>query len=323
MNIFVTGGSGFVGGAAIRHLASAHQLVAMARSEKSAAIVSRRGARSVRCSLEDVKPVHLAGSEVVVHAAAKAEAWGRWGDFERVNVEGTRRMLAAAKEAGVGRFIHIGTEAALFHGQPMRDIDESHPLAPDSPFPYSATKARAEIAVREANDPAAGFVTIVLRPRLVWGPGDETILPEVKRLVESGRFAWIDGGRNRTSSCYIDNLVQAIELALVHGVGSEAYFITDDEEHVLREFLTAYLGTAGVTLPDKSIPGWAAGGLARIVEGVWRFFDIEGQPPITRFEASILAADCTLRIDKAKQQLHYTPPVTVDQGMARCVHRGE
>lgn len=318
MRIFLTGGSGFVGGAAIQQLAQRHEILAMARSDSSAAKVQRRGARPARCSLEDVEPEHLGGSNAVVHAAAKAEAWGKWSDFERVNVEGTKRLLAAAKAAGVGRFIHIGTEAALFSGQPMRDIDESHPLAPDSPYPYSATKARAELAVRQADDSSEGFTSLVLRPRLVWGPGDETVLPGVQRLVDSGRFAWIDGGRSRTSTCYIDNLVHAIELALVHGRGGEAYFVTDGEEHSLREFLTAYLRAAGVEMPDKSMPGWLVRGLARLIEPVWRLLRIETQPPITRFEASILSVDCTLRIDKAREQLQYAPVVTVQQGLQRC-----
>jgi nucleoside-diphosphate-sugar epimerase len=316
MRIFVTGGSGFVGGATIRHLAQKSDVLAMARSEESADKVQRNGARAIPCSLDTVEPDHLANCDVVIHAAAKAEAWGKWSDFERVNVDGTRRMLAASKTAGVNRFIHIGTEAALFRGQPMCHIDESYPLAPDSPFAYSATKARAELAVREANDTGKGFTTLVLRPRLVWGPGDETVLPGVKRLVESGQFAWIDDGRSWTSSCYIDNLVHAIELALEHGAGGEAYFITDGEEHTVREFLTAYLRTAGLELPDKSLPGWLVRGLARGIEPIWTLLRIERVPPITRFEACILSVDCTLKIDKAREQLGYAPLVTVKRGLS-------
>lgn len=322
MKIFVTGGSGFVGGAVIRHFAREHDLLAMARSDSSARTVEQRGARAVRCSLDDVDASHLAGCDVVVHAAAKAEAWGTWSDFERVNVQGTERMLEAAESAGVERFIHIGTEAALFHGQPMRDIDESYPLAPDSPFPYSATKARAELAVRAANQPG-GMKTLVLRPRLVWGPGDETVLPAVQQLVESGQFAWIDGGESRTSSCHIHNLTHAIELALTHGHGGEPYFIADDEVHTIRTFLTAYLRTAGVQMPDKSMPAWLVRGLARALEPVWRALRLAKAPPITRFEACIFSVDCTVQIDKARDELGYRPLVTMEEGLAalRSLHK--
>ena len=101
-----------------------------------------------------------------------------------------RRLLeaceAAAREAGVKRFIHIGTEAALVHGQDLHEVDERYPLAFDSPYPYCSTKARAEQAVREAYDPAGGFTTPVLRPRFIWGPGDATLLPALPKMAQPG-----------------------------------------------------------------------------------------------------------------------------------------
>ncbi|MEP6968229.1 MAG: NAD-dependent epimerase/dehydratase family protein, partial [Pseudomonadota bacterium] len=180
MNIFITGASGFVGGAFVRAGADRHAFSAMSRSEATDAKIRAAGAAPVRCSLDDVTAEHLGGAEAVVHCAAYVEEWGPWRDYWRVNVEGTARLLAAAKAAGVKRFVHIGTEAALFYGQPLREVDETYPLALSSPFPYSRTKAHAEQHVRAANDPAGGFETVVVRPRFVWGPGDETILPTVR-----------------------------------------------------------------------------------------------------------------------------------------------
>ena len=104
-----------------------------------------------------------------------------WEDFERGNVEGTENALAAAAAAGVRRFVHCGTEAALMAGDPLVHVDEAAPLRPDSPAPYPATKARAELAVRRAN--RAGFETVTVRPRFVWGRGDTTLLPEMVRTV--------------------------------------------------------------------------------------------------------------------------------------------
>ena len=87
------------------------------------------------------------------HAAATLGDWGPREDFDRGNVQGTHNALAAARRAGVRRFVHVGTEAALLAGQPLVDVDETAPLRPDSKAPYSATKARAEQAVRDANGP--------------------------------------------------------------------------------------------------------------------------------------------------------------------------
>jgi nucleoside-diphosphate-sugar epimerase len=101
------------------------------------------------------------GCETAYHLAAKVEMWGGWDDFVRENVIGTQNVLAAAKSAGVARLVHCGTEAALIAGEPLRNVDETAPLRPDSPAPYAATKARAEEAVRNADG-------VVIRPRFVW-----------------------------------------------------------------------------------------------------------------------------------------------------------
>ena len=257
MKIFLTGGSGFVGGAVAKALSGRHAIMALSRSEKSDAVLKSLGATPVRGDLETLAPHLLNGAEAIIHSAAFVEDWGPWSHYEAVNVTGTERLLRAAKEAGVRRFVHVGTEAALFRGQPMRDIDETYPLAPDSPFPYSATKARAEMAVVAANDPAKGFETIVIRPRLVWGEGDKTVMPVVKAMAEAGKFAWIDGGRAMTSTTHIDNLVHALELALTKGESGRAYFVVDGPPMKFRDFLAPYLKAAGVDLPDKSAPGAA------------------------------------------------------------------
>jgi nucleoside-diphosphate-sugar epimerase len=316
MNIFVTGASGFVGGAFAKAVAGRHAVTAMSRSEKSDAKIAATGAMPVRCTLDDVTTAHLKGADAVVHCAAFVEEWGPWSEYWRINVDGTKRMLAAAKEAGVKRFVHIGTEAAIFHGQDMRNVDETYPLALNSPFPYSRTKAHAEKAVREANDPAHGFETIVIRPRFVWGPEDETILPAVKSMAEAGRFAWIGGGRNKTSSTYIGNLSYAIELALTKGYAGEAYFVLDGPAVVFRDLLTRMATAAGFALPDREVPAWLVRLIAYVGETAWRTFPVSGRPPLTRFVAGIMSRDCILVDAKARREMGYQPPFTMDQGLA-------
>lgn len=318
MNIFVTGASGFVGGAATRRLvADGHRVRAMSRSPKSDAAIAALGAEPVRCDLEDVAAAHLAACDAVVHAAAFVEAWGPDDAWDRINVGGTQRVLAAARAAGVRRFVHIGTEAALVHGQHLRDADESCPLAFDSPYPYCRTKALAEQAVREANAPAAGFTTLVLRPRFIWGPGDQTVLRVIIEMARSGGWMWIDGGRARTSTVFIDNLVDAIVLALDHGTPGEAYFILDDGQRTMREIIGGMARAAGVTLPDRSLPYPAAAAMAWLCEAAWRIFRLRGEPPLTRHAAMVMARECTLKGDKARRDLDYVPRVSVEEGLRR------
>jgi nucleoside-diphosphate-sugar epimerase len=318
MRIFITGASGFVGGAFVREMRGRHSLLAMSRSEASDAKIAALGVTPVRCSLDDVAAKHMDGAEAVIHCAAHVGDRGPWSAFWKGNVEGTRRMLAAAKEAGIRRFVHIGTEAALLRGQDLVDADETYPLALQSPFPYSRTKAHAEKLVREANDPAHGFETIVIRPRFVWGPGDETILPALRHMSETGGFAWIDGGRHRTSTSYIGNLVHAMDLALTQGRGGEAYFVLDDGGPVtFRDFLPKMAGAANFELKGDEVPGWLVRGMAFLAEKLWHV--LPGHPPISRFTANLLSRDCILIDAKARKEMGYVPPFTRDAGLQAMV----
>ncbi len=314
MKLFITGASGFVGGAIAAALQKEHTVQAMSRSESSDAKLRALGATPVRGELGAVRPDDLRGCDAVIHNAAFVGPWGTEREFRAGNVDGTAQLLEAARAAGVKRFIHMGTEAAFFTGRDLVDIDESFPYPEHNPYLYGRTKMEAEKLVLAANAP--GFETIVLRPRLVWGPGDTSVLPVIKKMVAEGKFMWIDGGRAKTSTTCILNLVEAVRLALGAGQGGRAYFITDGDDTTIREFLTAMLKTQNVELPTKSIPAGLASGLARVVEGTWRLFGIKSEPPMMRFPIDAMARQCTIRIDRARAELGYKPVVTVAQGLA-------
>jgi nucleoside-diphosphate-sugar epimerase len=314
---FVTGGSGFIGGRLIERLVSEGIAVrALARSDQSAQAVSGLGAEPVRGDITDRDSLEAgaAGADVAFHLAAHLGDWGDWEKFEQGNVDGTENALAACAAAGVRRFIHCGTEAALMAGEPLVNVDEEAPLRPDSPAPYSATKARAELAVRRAN--RSDFETITVRPRFVWGRGDTTLLPEMVRTVEAGRWAWVGGGRNLTDTAHVDNVVEGLVLAAERGRAGEAYFITDGEPVVFREFVTALIETQGVEPPGRSLPGWTATPLAKVSEVVWKVLPLRGQPPMTTFRAWILTQECTIDISKARRELSYEPVTSRHQGLA-------
>lgn len=316
MHIFITGASGFIGGAIATYLViNGYKVSAMARSASSAEKIRSLGATPVECNLTTIKAEHLATCDIVIHSAAYVEPWGTKDDFWQANVEGTQNMLSAAKVADIKRFIHIGTEAALFRGQHMRNIDESADYAFDSPFFYSSTKAEAESRVLSANTPMDNFATLSLRPRMVWGPGDQTIAPEVKSMVEQGNFVWVNDGQAKTSTTYIDNLVYACELALTKGEGGQAYFITDGEDTDFKYFLTELMSTMNITLPTKSAPGFVVRSLAFIIEGMWRLLALKSTPPLTRLAANLMSRDCTINIDKATKELGYQPKVSLVDGM--------
>src|SRR3954454_24996813 len=226
---FVTGGSGFIGGRLIQHLVEEGWRVrALARSAQGDARIEALGAEAVRGDLDNGAALRgeSHGCAHVFHAAAHLGADGDWKAFERVNVQGTKNLLAAARDAEVKRFVHVGTEAALLAGDPLIEADERTPLRPDSPAPYSATKAQVEIEVLTASRTGV-FETVSIRPRFVWGVGDTTLLPNIADQVRKGRFAWIGGGRTRPSTSHVDNVVEGLLGGALRGVPGNAYFVLD------------------------------------------------------------------------------------------------
>lgn len=315
MRIFVTGGSGFVGGHLIEALHRAgHDVRALARSSSSEATVRGYGATPVRGDLTTLRAADLEGCDAVVHAAAFVEEWGTREQFWQANVEGTRRVLDAARAAGARRFVHVGTEAAIFDGHDLIDVDEDHPYPARQRFLYSETKAEAERLVLAAN--GGDLETISIRPRFVWGPRDTSVLPTILRMAREGSFAWIDGGRARTSTTHVANLVDALVLALDRGEPGRAYFVADDGTRTLRDFLTSLARTQGVELPGRSIPGPIARGLASAVEGAWRLFGVRRAPPMTRFAITMMSRTVTVRTDRARRELGFAPRLSVAEGLA-------
>ena len=316
MRIFITGASGFIGGAIARSLAAEHEILAMSRSHKSDVAVKELGAEPIRCDLATLEPGDIPECDAAVHCAAYVESWGTRELTWKINVEGTRRTLAAANAAGARRFLHMSTEAVLWKGQDMIDVTEEAPYPDRTPYLYSETKAEAERLVRAfGQNSSDAMETVILRPRFVWGPGDQTLAPEIAAMVKKGRFMWIDGGRARTSTTHIDNLVHGAKLVLEGGRKGEAYFVTDDEVRSFRAFLPELMKAYGVELGERSLPSAIARPAAALIEGTWRLLRLPGTPPLTRHAIDLMCCDCTLKIDKIKHDVGYAPVLSVAEGL--------
>lgn len=315
MKVFVTGGSGFVGGRLIERLVeSGDDVRALARSEAAAEAVRRLGAEPVRGDLTDRPSLEAgaAGCELAFHSAAKVGDWGPWEEFERVNVEGSRNVARSCAAAGVRRVVHVSTEAVLIAGEPLVNVDETAPTRPDSKAPYSASKALAERAVLAET----GVERVIVRPRFVWGAGDTTLLPQIASMVRGGRFAWIGGGGQLTDTTHVDNVVHGLRLGAERGADGEIYFVTDDERVVFREFLSDLIRTQGLEPPARNVPAALAGTMAALSEGAWRLLPLRGSPPLSRFTVWVSSQECTIDISKAKRDLGYEPIKRRDAGLA-------
>jgi nucleoside-diphosphate-sugar epimerase len=251
----------------------------------------------------------------VVHCAAYVGEFAPWEVFHETNVAGTERLLAAARKAGVRRFIHISTEAVLFNGKHLHNVTEQAPYPRRQRYLYSSTKAEAEQAVLSAH--GSGIETIVLRPRLVWGPRDAVVLPSLKRVVDQGSWFWVDGGKGTTSTTHVHNIVHAVQLAMHGGQSGNCYFIADAGTQNYRNFFSQLGATAGINFPNRGLPRWLLAPIGRILENLWRCTPLRGSPPFTEFGTGIFAATITVDTSKAQKKLGYHPIISVDEGLAQ------
>lgn len=306
LNIFVTGATGFVGKRLLARLqADHHTVTALSRSTAKSSMLAETGTKVIHGSLENIgewAPA-LAGQEVVVHLASPIEVWGKWEDFHNPITLATEQLLKACDEQGVRRFIYISSESVLQGNGPLLDIDETYPY-PDEPNSYyGKAKKLAEVGIRRSS---SSVHRVILRPPYIWGDGDKQ-LDKVIGKVKAGQFMWADGGEIPMEMVHVENLVEAIMLALTRGENGETYFVTDGNPRPVREFLTALLTARGVTPPTRSAPSWLLRPVARLVEGVWRVLHIPGVPPLSRFQLDFIALPRRYGIGKIRNGMGYRP----------------
>ena len=314
MKIFITGGSGFVGGHIIEKLSTEHEIYAMARTTKAIETVKKYGATPIECSLETISASHLNGVDAVIHCAGYAESWGPTATFMQINVDGTNNMLKAAREAGVNRFVNMSTDSVVFNAGNQLDLDESAPLLTSSPYAYCESKMLAEKAVTAAN--STKMKTISLRPTLIWGPRDTSILPIVRDMSKKGMLVMIDGGNQLISTCHVYNVVHGVKCALSSNIGGEAYFIKDDNDLTIREWYKYLAKMGDFPIPTRSIPSWLAHCVANICDVAWRVLKLKSQPPISPFAVALMSSSMTMKTDKLRKELDWAPVISRTEGIA-------
>ncbi len=310
MRVLVTGASGMLGRAVADALvADGHEVRTMQRRAAGFA-------DEVLGSIADRAAVARAviGRDAVVHLAAKVSLVGRDSEFEAVNVEGTRLLLAAASAAGVSRFVQVSSPSVAHSGSSI--VGEG--TAPADPArahgPYAKTKAAAELLALAADAP--GFAVVAVRPHLVWGPGDTQLVERIVERARAGRLPLIGSGAALVDSTYIDNAASAIVAALARAqeVHGSAYVVTNGEPRPIAELIGGMCAAAGVAAPQWSVPPPVARGLGSVVESVWRG---PGEPPMTRFLAEQLSTAHWFDQRRTRADLEWTPAVSLDEGFAR------
>jgi len=315
----VTGGNGFLGRAIVRLL--------LARGDRVRSLARRfdpgldaLGVNQITADIADAARVDEAcqSMDVVYHTAAKAGVWGPAHAYYRANVIGTGNVIAACRKNGVRRLIHTSSPSVVFTGGDMAGGDESLPYPGAFLTAYPRTKALAEQMVRQAGQ--TELSTIALRPHLIWGPGDNHLVPRI--LKRAKRLRRIGRGCNRVDTIYIDNAAHAHvladkALAKNPDLSGRVYFISQGEPVPVWEMIDAILDAGGRPPVKGRIPAPLAYGIGWAIESCYRLAGATGEPPLTRFVAKELATDHWFSMDAARQDLGYAPIVTISEGLER------
>ncbi len=319
MKALVTGGGGFLGGMIARMLLEqGDQVVSISRSFYPA--LDHLGVEQQQGDLSDPAAVLRVaeGCDIIYHVAAKAGIWGSYDSFYQANVVGTQNILTACRELDINRLVYTSSPSVVFDGTDVEGANESLPYPTHFEAFYPQTKAMAEQLVLQANSPQ--LATVSLRPHLIWGPGDNHLVPRIIAKGKSGRLRSIGNRPCLVDTVYVDNaacahLQAAARLTPDSPVAGKAYFISNGEPIELWKMVNRILAAADLPPVSKNVSPEAAYAIGTICEKIWSWFRLPGEPPMTRFVAKELATSHWFDISAAQQDFGYQPEVSIEQGL--------
>jgi len=325
MKALVTGAGGFLGGAIARTLHDRGDEV-RGFSRGSHPELATYGIEHQRGDVAELDAVTDAtrGVDVVFHTAARVGAGGRYVDFYDTNVTGTANVLTACRKCGVQALVYTSTPSVVSGATDLEGVDESEGYATHYEADYGRTKAEAEQLVLSST--SDDFSAVALRPPLIWGPGDTSLLPRVIERGRNGALRRIKGPPKRHDITYIDDAVEAHLIAgdLLLGGGEGArringrpYFVSSGEPVEIWVFIDGLLEAAGVPPVRKSVSLRTALAVGWFFEKAHALSRAQGDPRMSRWMVRQLTSSRWFDISAARRDLGYEPRVSLDDGMRR------
>lgn len=337
--VFLTGGTGWLG----RRVAKA-----LTTGLPELGDIGKGGQR-LRCLVpagENLAPLIALGAEITVGSLNDDEALGRFlknaeggliihtaglihppgflgrtAEFTRVNVDGTARLLEAARKAGAARLV-VASSNSPFGGNPSPD----HRFTEDAPYNpymgYGRSKWRMELLLKQAFGGAGMPEIVIMRAPWFYGPGQPPRQTLFFTMIKEGRFPLLGTGQNRRSMGYVDSLAEGLLLAgAVDDARNDVFWVADEAPYSMAEIIatvsTVLREDFGLTVSDKtlSLPSELADA-ARLVDGTLQSVGLYHQKIHVLSEMNMTIA-CD--ISKAKRVLGYKPLVALREGMRRSV----
>lgn len=321
MNVFITGGGGFLGKAIIKQLLEKnHKITSYSRSNYPD--LDKLGVTHIQGDLNEYNKLldALKDHDIVFHVAAKAGIWGDYSDFYNANVIGTENIIKACKEAGIKKLVYTSTPSVIYNGKGIEGYNESLPYPDEFEANYPKTKAIAEKKILEAN--GKDLSTVALRPHLIWGPEDHHFLPRLVKKARENKLRLIGNNRYLVDCIYIDNAAKAHILAsekleIGSNISGKAYFITQGKPIYIDELINGILKAANAPVVEKRVSMPVAYFAGTLLETFYKFLNIKSEPPLTRFLVKQLATPHWFNNSASVRDLGFYADISVEEGMNR------
>lgn len=322
MRILITGATGFVGGQLAKALMDRGDVVTLLVRSPEKASKLFPSARLVPGELGLLGPLaaeYANGMDAVIHCAAHVAPHGKWEDFERVNINGTKELVSAALAQGVTSFVNFSSPSVYVDYRDRLGIRESDPLPPRQVSMYGKSKVIADEIIAEFCK--RGLNVCSLRPRGVIGAGDRNILPRMIRAARSGYMPVVRGGEPLLDLTVIDNLTDATLTALdrCRQLRGEVINISNGEPASVRSIARTLFEAEGRAVTFVSVPWPVARLVGRSLEMYYDLVHPGVEPPLSVYSAGLTAFSQTLDISKARRLLDYKPRLTLNEGIMAFV----
>jgi nucleoside-diphosphate-sugar epimerase len=318
MRIFLTGGTGYIGGALAHRLAAAgHEVRALVRATSNVEKLREIGAATFVGDVTDRYSMReaMSGADWVIHAAADLDFGAPEERMRKINVEGSENVASLAFKLGVPRVLAVSSIAA-FGGSPPDGSLATEEAPVQQPFPslYSVTKHAGERAVREWGQ--RGLKVNTVYPSLVYGPpGKKSGSNFLLRQILKRRIPAVVGGDRQVSWIHIDDLVDGMIALMEKASPGRDYLMTGDVT-TIRALVDRVSRLGGVKPPRLSLPvGVARVGLALAAP----VFRMRGhRPPVPPEQLESLARHWAFDDRRARTELDWRPR-TLDEGLPGAV----